>query len=251
MLRIIERITKQPIEPMRLPSVEDVNEQRVQKFKERIANAVQSHAGNVFQPLLEQMERDQNLPAIEIAAALASLLQGSAPFLLTPKPGAARETAGAETWSHEAANDAAAAPESRGSGEARPPSARKGGPRVQTYRIEVGHAHGVQPGNIVGAIANEAGLEGRNIGHIDIRDDHSFVDLPVGMPKEIFNDLQAVRVRGVELRISRVDSKPARGERSENSPRTAHPAQASAGRSKERAAPRARPRDSGRKRQGP
>src|SRR6185437_11331127 len=80
MLRIIERVTKQPIELMKLPSVEDVNQQRVLKFKERITNAVHSGAGNAFQPLLEELEREQNLPAIEIAGALACLLQGSTPF---------------------------------------------------------------------------------------------------------------------------------------------------------------------------
>jgi ATP-dependent RNA helicase DeaD len=80
----------------------------------------------------------------------------------------------------------------------------------ETFRLEVGHAHGVKPGNIVGAIANEAGLEGRHIGQVDIRDDHSFVDLPEGMPKDIFRSLKKVRVVGQELRISRVDSKPPR-----------------------------------------
>jgi ATP-dependent RNA helicase DeaD len=83
---------------------------------------------------------------------------------------------------------------------------------METFRIEVGHAHGVLPGNIVGAIANEAGLDGKFIGHIDIREDHSFVDLPEGMPKEIFRELKKVRVRGAELRITRVDSKPPRPE---------------------------------------
>jgi ATP-dependent RNA helicase DeaD len=80
----------------------------------------------------------------------------------------------------------------------------------ETFRLEVGHAHGVKPGNIVGAIANEAGLEGRHIGQVDIRDDHSFVDLPEGMPKDIFRNLKKVRVVGQELRISRVDGKPPR-----------------------------------------
>jgi ATP-dependent RNA helicase DeaD len=80
----------------------------------------------------------------------------------------------------------------------------------ETFRLEVGHAHGVKPGNIVGAIANEAGLEGRHIGHVDIRDDHSFVDLPEGMPRDIFRNLKKVRVVGQELRISRVDGKPTR-----------------------------------------
>ena len=90
---------------------------------------------------------------------------------------------------------------------------------METFRIEVGHTHGVLPGNIVGAIANEAGLDGKHIGHIDIREDHSFVDLPEGMPKEIFRELKKVRIRGNELRITKVDSKPPRPERTGYSPR--------------------------------
>jgi ATP-dependent RNA helicase DeaD len=74
---------------------------------------------------------------------------------------------------------------------------------METYRIEVGRAHGVQPGNIMGAIANEAGLDGKFIGRIVLRDDHSFVDLPTGMPQEIFRQLQKVRVAGQQLQISR------------------------------------------------
>ena len=100
---------------------------------------------------------------------------------------------------------------------------REDGLPMESYRIEVGHVHGVQPGNIVGAIANEAGLDGKHIGHIDIRDDHSFVDLPEGMPKEIFRSLKKVRVCGAELRISRVDSKPPRPERSADATRRPHP----------------------------
>jgi ATP-dependent RNA helicase DeaD len=72
--------------------------------------------------------------------------------------------------------------------------------------------HGVKPGNIVGAIANAAGLEGRHIGQVDIRHDHAYVDLPEGMPKDIFRGLKKVSVAGQPLRISRVDSKPPRDE---------------------------------------
>jgi ATP-dependent RNA helicase DeaD len=140
---------------------------------------VLSGAGKEFQPLLEQIEADGNIPAIEIAAALASLMQGSTPLLLAQKP----------------------------EGEAKPAPRIDGSVETQTYRLEVGHEHGVLPGNIVGAIANEAGIEGRHIGHIDIRDDHSYVDLP-GLPDEMLGHLQKVKVRGAELRIKRVDSKP-------------------------------------------
>jgi ATP-dependent RNA helicase DeaD len=181
MLRVIERVTQQRIEEMRMPTVADVNELRLVKFKERVTAAVLSGAGKEFQPLLEQIESDGNIPAIEIAAALASLMQGSTPLLLTPK---------------------AEAPQ----GTKAPPNI-DGSVPTQTYRLEVGHVHGVLPGNIVGCIANEAGIEGRHIGHIDIRDDHTYVDLP-GLPDEVLGQLQKVKVRGTELRIKRVDSKP-------------------------------------------
>src|ERR1700690_689070 len=91
---------------------------------------------------------------------------------------------------------------------AREPGRRSGPSQMETFRIEGGSVHGIKPGNIVGAIANEAGIEGVHIGRVDIREDHSYVDLPEGMPKQIFKDLQKVRVVGRELRISRVGEKP-------------------------------------------
>jgi len=184
MLRIIERVTQQRIEEMKLPSVADVNEVRVHKFKEKVTAAVLSGAGKDFQPLLEQIEADANIPAIEIAAALASLLQGSTPLLLAQKPGQDESEEGT-----------------------RAPASVPADAPASTYRINVGHAHGVLPGNIVGAIANEAGIDGKRIGHIDIREDHSFVDLPT-LPDEVVGQLQKTRIRGEEIRITRVDSKP-------------------------------------------
>jgi ATP-dependent RNA helicase DeaD len=90
----------------------------------------------------------------------------------------------------------------------RTPRSKAAGSLMETFRIEVGSAHGIRPSNVVGAIANEAGIEGVHIGRVDIRDDHSFVDLPEGMPKQVFRLLQKVLVAGRELRISKVDEKP-------------------------------------------
>ena len=75
---------------------------------------------------------------------------------------------------------------------------------METFRIEVGVTHGVKPGNIVGAIANEAGLEGKHIGRIRLYEEYSTVDLPEGMPKDVFNDLKKTRVAGRPLAISRL-----------------------------------------------
>jgi len=262
LLQTIERATRQPIAEMQLPSVEAVNDRRVAKFKERIGETLgRIEELGVFRQLIEQYENEQNVPAIEIAAALAKLVQGDAPFLLraperrerferaehdrererAPDP-SSRRRPGSGSFSRPderldsglrrnderpsssarkrgpgdfAAQSKEKAPGSRFRGkdegargndpvEARPRKPR-GEPEAgfETFRIEVGHAHGVKPGNIVGAIANEAGLDAKHIGRVDIRDDHSFVDLPEGMPSDVFKLLKKVWVSGQQLRITR------------------------------------------------
>lgn len=227
MLRVIERATRQPITPMELPTVEDVNEQRVNRFNQRITSALEAGEGEAFRPLIERYEQAHNVPAIEIAAALASIAQGKTPLLLEAP--AAREKPAArrieETAPRRDAADVERTPanEPRRERVARRTDDEREAPRsrrsdfeergsakhrehndedLRTYRVEVGRMHGVQPSNIVGAIANEAGLDGKYIGRVVIRDDHSFVDLPGGMPKEIFRSLQKVRVAGQQLQIS-------------------------------------------------
>jgi ATP-dependent RNA helicase DeaD len=194
MLRAIERATRQVIEPMNLPTVDAVNALRITKFKQRVTETIGKGEATPLRAVVEQLEAETGLPLIDIAAALASMSQGTTPLLLAGKserPGPASFTdAGAD-----------ASP-------ARKPRAKAATSQMETFRIEVGSVHGIKPGNIVGAIANEAGIEGVHIGRVDIREDHSFVDLPEGMPKQIFKELQKVRVVGRELQISRVSEKP-------------------------------------------
>ena len=286
MLMAIERATRQPIAEMQLPSVEAVNDQRIAKFKQRIADALGSADLGQFRQLVEAFEQEQNVPAVEIAAALARMVQGEQPLLLqapprferAPRPERdargsdrppregrfekspprhaerARSEAGApaafpprreSAHTHEgrdrqsgartggsdamhpahqppARRDEAPRDEPPARSETRPPRSHHredtdaprrprrdpGGPHTpdpgfETFRIAVGHDHGVKPGNIVGAIANEAGLDSKHIGRVDIREDHSFVDLPEGMPAEIFKHLKKVWVSGQQLRITR------------------------------------------------
>ena len=208
MLRYIERATRQPIEPMNLPTIADVNEQRVARFRDRISAALASGEAESFRDLIEEYEREHDVPAIEIAAALASLLQGGSPLLLKDK-GQGGEPGGSA--------DEARAPrpdeiEFGERGDERPrrsaPQGRLRDEDTETYRIEVGYVHGVKPGNIVGAIANVAGLEGRQIGHVDIREDHTYVGLPAGMPEAVLRELQKTRVAGQLLRMATVTEVP-------------------------------------------
>jgi ATP-dependent RNA helicase DeaD len=221
MLRAIERATRQVIEPMNLPTVDTVNALRISKFKQRVIETVPTGAAAAFRPILEQLEAETGLPLIDIAAALASLSQGTTPLLLAGKPERPAETyaprapverahaerAPSASGRLPARHEAPAAP-ADADGTRKPKSKTAAAGLMETFRIEVGSVHGIKPGNIVGAIANEAGIEGVHIGRVDIREDHSYVDLPEGMPKQIFKELQKVRVVGRELRISRVGEKP-------------------------------------------
>jgi len=237
MLRAIERATRQTIEPMNLPTVDAVNALRIAKFKQRVTETIAKGEATVFRPVLEQLEAETGLPLIDIAAALASLSQGTTPLLLASKAERPAEAyapsagAGGRGRSEHEGRDTRDPRDSRerhekpapveksrmsenfadtkaDSSTPRKPRAKSAASLMETFRIEVGSVHGIKPGNIVGAIANEAGIEGVHIGRVDIREDHSFVDLPEGMPKQIFKDLQKVRVVGRELRISRVSEKP-------------------------------------------
>ena len=209
MLRAIERATRQVIEPMNLPSVDAVNKLRIAKFKQRISDTVDKVDASLFRPVLEQMQAESGLPLIDIAVALASMSQGTTPLLLAAKAVESEERAPHASEREARAQDGFEEP--RRPSEGRP---RSGAAPMETYRLEVGATHGAKPGNIVGAIANEAGIEGVRIGRVDIREDHSYVDLPGGMPRDIFAKLQKVRIVGRELRISRAAEKapkPARG----------------------------------------
>ena len=249
MLRQIERATRQPIEEMQLPSVDAVNDHRVTKFMDRISQTVAAGGIEFYRDLLQRFEAEQNVPAIDIAAALAKLLQGDSPFLLTP-PSRERSAPSFERNERNERNErpsrdggfhrrddrnadrgerparfeprferaprqddgerAPRPPRGEGDFESRP--RREMPPRsapefgMESYRIEVGHTHGVKPANIVGAIANEAGLESRFIGRIDIHDGHSVLDLPADMPTDVLQHLKKVWVSGQQLQMRKLEA---------------------------------------------
>jgi len=216
MLNAIERATKQKIEMMELPSTEIINDKRINKFKQNITDTLANEDLSLFSQLIEQYQQEHNIPALEIAAALARQVQGDADFLLTNKP--QRKKQSREDWD---TNDRGRDDRGRRDRPRREKSERsERSPRrerqprdtaldegMDRYRIEVGHDHQVKPGNIVGAIANEADIESKYIGRISIYDSHSTVDLPEGMPKEMLYTLKKIWVSGQQLKISREGDK--------------------------------------------
>ena len=193
LLKVIERATRQPVSPLELPTVQDVNNVRITRFKAQISDVLAEGGLEEFANLIEEYEREHNIPAIEIAAALAKMARGNASLLLSKKNQPAfeeREVRSEVRFERQR--------ESAPQREYKPRSANAG---AQTYRIAVGHEHGVKPGNIVGAIANEANIESRYIGRIDIRDEYTLLDLPSDLSPETIEHLRGVRVAGQMLNI--------------------------------------------------
>ena len=212
MLHAIERATNQKIEIMELPSTELINDQRMAKFKQRITDTLASEELGLFYQMIEQYQQEHNVPVLEIAAALGLLLQGETPLMLQAKSHHFKED---KSWQNDETKPRKGRGGDRGKERGRMRDKVRGKDQDRTskkelpleegmerFRIEVGHNHDVKPNNIVGAIANEAGLDSQHIGRINIYDDFSVIDLPEGMPKDVFSDLKKVWVAGKQLHIS-------------------------------------------------
>jgi ATP-dependent RNA helicase DeaD len=220
-LKSLEYATRQKIEPMDLPTNRAINKTRVSQFHAKITENMTHAMVESMGSLIEQYRRENpETPVEQIMAALAVMSTGGQPLLL-------KEEFRQETFFESrgrpndrgSRNDSMLHREDRGSSRERGPRSddnfrdRNDRPRAprrddadkETFRIEVGHSHQVKPGNIVGAIANEAGIDSAQIGRIEIFDDFSTVDLPQGMPSETFFALKKVWVSGRQLQISKAE----------------------------------------------
>jgi len=208
MLGAIEKATKQTITRMQLPSSEDVADRRVMSFKQELTEVIESQDLAFFENLIRSYQDEHNADPIEMAAALAFQVQKSRPLnppvvhaeRRPPRDRADREDRGDRAPRFERGARSERSP--RAERSPRRQSSRPPEEGMKTYRIEVGSEHNVEPKHIVGAIANEAGMDSRSIGRIAINSDHSLVDLPEGMPKDIFQHLRKVWVNNKQLEIS-------------------------------------------------
>ena len=198
----LERASGQPIEPMEVPGNTAINQGRLDRLHKRLVEATQQPRANadeeaLLQELLQRIGTELELSSEQLAYAALSLAIGPDPLL---------RQQGDDDWIHNnqrrdrdrgERGDRGDRRERRNDRPARPPE-----DNMQRYRVEVGHRDRVKPGNLVGAIAGETGLQGRLIGRIQIFDNHSLVDLPKGMPEDVFNNLRSLRVMNRELQIT-------------------------------------------------
>ena len=210
MLRDIEKATRQPIEEMPLPSAAQVNAKRREAFRARIIDALNTEKNALYREIIESVLTEHPVDALDVAAACASLIQGDKALFIDEKADQKmqerkkRDRDDREPRQQREPRDRG----DRGSRgrKATPdinPLPLKGQPNVDMvrYMVSVGYDDGLRPGNLVGAVANEADLESRYIGHIEILENYSIVDLPAGMPPETMKTLRNARVCGRALEI--------------------------------------------------
>ena len=179
LLKAIEKATRQKLTETQLPSVEDVNAQRVARFRDSITDALNAPGTDFFRGLVEEYEREHDVPMADIAAALAVQSRDGEKFLMSPEP----------------------PPERRKERPDRSAKPRTTNQKMATYRIDVGKRNKIGPGAIVGAIANEGGLHRSDFGHIAIHPDFSLVELPAKLPRETLKALERTRISGVLINL--------------------------------------------------
>lgn len=203
MLRMIEQATRQPIEPMQMPTAKDINKHRLERFKLQIRETLDSEQDlQPFQQIINEFLEDESTDPLDLCAALAKMVQGDEPLFMNekePEPFQRqddRNDRGGERFERGGRNDRGGERFERGGDRPERSERRSRAPEGPTsrYKLHVGHEHGVKPGQIVGAIANEAGIDSKFIGHIEIYNDFTTVDLPEGMPAEVMNTLKKARV---------------------------------------------------------
>jgi ATP-dependent RNA helicase DeaD len=196
LLKLIEKATRQPLAQMQLPTADDVNATRLSRFDDAITSALeQTTRIDRFRDIIQHYVRNHDVPEADVAAALAVVAQGDTPLLIDPAqemrpPRDDRPDRGPRP-------DRGGRPER---GERRP-RGRSDVP-MATYRIAVGKRHKVEPRQIVGAIANEGGLSRGDFGHIDIRGDHSLVELPADLPGGAWDKLKGTRISGKLIELA-------------------------------------------------
>ncbi|SMM99430.1 DEAD-box ATP-dependent RNA helicase CshA [uncultured Candidatus Thioglobus sp.] len=190
MLNTIERVTRQKIEPIELPTAKIINAKRIETFKENIAQTINNQDLSVFEKLVSEFQAENEAVApLKVAAALAFVAQGTEPLLISDK--AMNFGKGGQSQGEVKIIATEASP-------------LKDHPQtpMRRYRIEVGNGSGVKPGNILGAVANEADMDSEYIGAIQIFDNFSTVDLPDEMPQETLELLQKTVVTGKRLNMA-------------------------------------------------
>jgi len=211
LLRQIERRTSSTLEQLVLPTAAQINEMRAQRLKKQLVDATGTVDATAYHKLITELVAESGITASALAAAALGLMNSDRRFFLNenePDPNAAPPKRDRERPARK---------ERDGSSAGRQRNREALDADKQRYWINVGHDHGVKPGNIVGAIANEAGINSGQIGRVDISSGFTTVDLPANLSKAQLSQLAKARVCGQALNIREwSDDAPKRARRSDD-----------------------------------
>lgn len=199
LLNAIEKATKQKLTQMPLPRVAEVNATRLSRFDEAITAALgDQEQMDEFRDIIDHYMRHHNVPEVDVAAALAVVGQGNSPLLLSED-----EDRKFERDREEAARFLSGDFESKPRREKGRRERKDFGSRTDLvmYRIDVGRKSGVRPAQIVGALANEGGISGSQMGRIQIRDRFSLVELSKDVSKDTIKKLRNTKISGREIKL--------------------------------------------------
>jgi ATP-dependent RNA helicase DeaD len=186
LLRAIEKAARSSLEQIPVPRVEDVNASRVAKFTDAITQALGDSQLDVFRELVTAFELEHDVPAVDIAAAIAVLAQDGEPLMMEALPEPAERPTRSSMRE------------------------RAGGDKQwATYRISVGHRHKIGPRQIVGALANEGGFNRDDFGRIEIKSTFSLVELPPNLSSDTLRKLSGTRISGVLIDLKPDSGRPA------------------------------------------
>lgn len=210
LLGAIEKATRQKLTQEAMPSAEDVNATRLSRFDDAITEALDSERLDFFRDVVAHYVNEYDVPEVDVAAALAMQLQGEEPMLLDPASEASVVARGDDRRRDRGDKRERVPGEGAGSHrEQRPHREPRGnGVPMATYRLAVGKRHRVEPRQIVGALANEGGLRREDFGHIEIRPDHSLVELPAHLPPQVWEALRSTRISGKLIELSPAQPRP-------------------------------------------
>ena len=203
LLSMIERVTGKKIERMHMPTVDTINQERIVRFKQSITDTLDSTDTQLFHTIIEEYQLESGRSAMDIATALAKIAQGGEPFLMKPQQEQKRDRSRNDRERGKS-NREGRRNKPRDSDRQRTPRESSPDRDMERFRLEVGNEHEVKINNIVGAIANEAGVDGQYIKNVTIHKNYSTVDLPMGMPNDLFKTMKKVWVSGQQLNISRM-----------------------------------------------
>ncbi|QSR28622.1 ATP-dependent RNA helicase [Nocardioides aromaticivorans] len=209
LLKHIEKATRSTLEQMQLPSVDAINESRLSRFDDQITAALESPSISFFRDVVSHYIKEHDVPEVDVAAALAIVMQGDTPLLLEPEPEPERRP----RREYDDRDDRRGGDRSdrgdRGDRGGRDRAPRSGG-NFQAYKIQVGKRHRVEPRQIVGALANEGGLDRRDFGKITIRPDYSIVELPAQLSPDQWERLKNTRISGKLIELAKDYGPPKR-----------------------------------------